>query len=135
MNNLFTKRWDENKNKLEQYYKTIKPIRYYSEIVKLVVENIINADSASEWDRYDVEKMVLIDDGDYQGTQIFIFPVGTYQPHNYIMLHCSYGSCSGCDTLMDINEYEYENLLTDEQVKDYMTLSLHLLQSAKIILE
>ena len=41
-----------------------------------------------------------------------------------------YGSCSGCDTLLGINEYE-DGLPNEEQVKDYMTLCLHLIQKLK----
>lgn len=36
---------------------------------------------------FDLSKMTVIDDGDYQGTQIFIIPKDTYQPSviDYIM--------------------------------------------------
>ena len=46
---------------------------------------------------------------------------------DYLITHTYYGSCSGCDTLQGINSYSCE-LPTEEQVKDYMTLALHLVQ-------
>lgn len=39
-----------------------------------------------------------------------------------------YGSCTACDTLLSINEYE-EDIPSEQQVEDYMILCLHLLQS------
>jgi hypothetical protein len=53
--------------------------------------------------------MTVIDDGDYQGTQIFIIPTDTYQPSvkDYVMTDTYYGSCSGCDTLQAISGYDY----------------------------
>lgn len=81
---------------------------------------------------FDLSKMTVIDDGDYQGTQIFIIPKDTYQPSvsDYIMTNTYYGSCSACDTLQGICSY-VDDLPTDEQVKAYMTLALHLVQKLK----
>lgn len=41
-----------------------------------------------------------------------------------------YGSCSGCDTLLSISQYDW-GLPTDEKVEEYMTLCLHLVQRMK----
>lgn len=77
--------------------------------------------------------MTVIDDGDYQGTQIFVIPLDTYQPNvtDYIVTNTYYGSCSGCDTLKSINSYDYDELPNEEQIEDYMQLALHLLQKCK----
>jgi len=42
----------------------------------------------------------------------------------------TYGSCSGCDTLQAIQGYSDESP-SDEQVKDYMELALHIVQGLK----
>jgi hypothetical protein len=127
--------WEENKWKLEDYFKKTKQSEYsssYKQIVTKVFELcLLKADDYSE---FDLSKMTVIDDGDYQGTQIFIIPKDTYQPSvgDYVMTNTYYGSCSGCDTLQRICSYEYEDdLPTDKQVKEYMTLALHLVQKLK----
>ena len=126
------KQWEENKHKLEEYFKTTKQDEYdsYETIVKKVFE--ICLPKATAYSGWDLDKMTVIDDGDYQGTQIFIIPTDTYQPsiEDYVMTDTYYGSCSGCDTLKAISSYDYD-LPTDEQVKEYMTLALHLVQKLK----
>ena len=126
------KQWEENKYKLEEYFKTTNQEKYssYKQIViKLFELCLIEAD---DYSGFDLNKMTVIDDGDYQGTQIFIIPTDTYQPGigDYVLTHTYYGSCSGCDTLLSIRNGE-DGLPTDEQVKEYMTLALHLVQKLK----
>ena len=84
----------------------------YEYLVKQVVKYILNTEK-EEWD---IDNIVVINDGDYQGTLLFIIPRLTYQPseHDYIMTHVNYGSCSGCDTLQAIQDHPLIN--------DYMTL-------------
>ena len=123
------KQWDANKARLEEYFKTTEQKEYcvsYLDIVKKIFELVLTEK------HYQPEKITVVDDGDYQGTQIFLIPEGTYQPSvdEYIITHTYYGSCSGCDTLQGINGYE-DGLPTDEQVKDYMVLALHLVQRMK----
>jgi hypothetical protein len=115
--------WNENKGKLEDHFRTGHPGSYKS-IVESLFKMVISG--------YDVERITVIDDGDYQGTQIFIIPENGYQPSvgDYIMTYSYYGSCSGCDTLQGISEYSSE-APTKEQVKDYMTLALHLVQKLR----
>lgn len=123
------KQWEENKYKLEEYFKTTKQSEYsdYKEIVKALFNYCIP--QADEYSGWNIEKMTVIDDGDYQGTQIFLIPKDTYQPsaEDYIVTDTYYGSCSGCDTLQSIVSYDYE-LPTESQVREYMTLALHLVQ-------
>lgn len=78
---------------------------------------------------FELNSITVIDNGDYQGTQIFMISLDVYQPdpENYIYTHTYYGSCSGCDTLLGISRYGDE-LPDENQVKEYMTLALHLLQ-------
>lgn len=82
---------------------------------------------------FDLNSMTVIDDGDYQGTQIFIMPLDTYQPsvEKYVYTNTYYGSCSGCDTLQAIQSWDESEKPNEEQIKDYMELALHLLQKCK----
>jgi hypothetical protein len=128
----FINQWEENKYKLEYYFKTTKQNEYdsYENIVRKIFELCIP--KANKINGWDLKSMTIIDDGDYQGTLIFIIPIDTYQPDldSYVITNTYYGSCSGCDTLEGISEYSY-GTPTDEQVKEYMTLSLHLVQKLK----
>ena len=129
------KRWDKNKYKLEEYFSTTKQEKYasYEAIVQQIFELVINSDEES-YERFNINKMTVIDDGDYQGTQIFIIPKDTYQPNidDYLITHTYYGSCSGCDVLEGIRNYS-SGLPTEQQVKEYMILALHLVQKMKRI--
>lgn len=127
------KQWDNNKNILENYFRTTKQSEYcdYETIVQKIFELCV-IESFDDYYRWDVENMTVVDNGDYQGTQIFIIPSETYQPSigDYVITSVGYGSCSGCDTLQGISEYS-RGLPTEDQVKEYMTLALHLVQRAK----
>ena len=116
----FAEKWDKYKNNLEEYDS-------YEKIVKLLFEQVINKNI--DYHEFDTKNILVIDDGDYQGTQIFILHRDTYQPNieDYVYTNVCYGSCSGCDTLLSISEYE-EDKPTEKQIIDYMTLALHLLQ-------
>lgn len=124
----FIEKWEENKKELENYFRNTKQEEYdeYEKIVKKIIEIILNNNKRRVWS----EEISVIDDGDYQGTQIFIVHKDTYQPsiNDYVYTSNYYGSCSGCDTLLRISDYEY-GLPSEEQVKDYMLLSLHLIQN------
>ena len=130
------KQWDANKHKLEEYFATTKQEDYsdYKTIVVKLFELVIT-EIENEWsgtDKFDISKMTVIDDGDYQGTTIYIIPKDTYQPSisDYVITDNYYGSCSGCDTLLAISEYS-DDLPTKEQVKEYMTIALHLVQKLR----
>src|SRR5699024_3852653 len=127
--------WDKNKGNLEKWFrKTNQEELTYEEIVKAIFTHVIKA-LPNEWgmeDEFDIDKMTVIDDGYYQGTQIFIIPRCMYQPDtsDYLMTDNYYGSCSGCDTLLSISEYG-GGTPSEEQVKKYISLSLNLVQSLK----
>ena len=76
--------------------------------------------------KIDPEEISVIDDGDYLG---FFFHKITYQPEvdDYYWTNNYYGSC---DTLLGISQYE-TGLPTNEQVSEYMNLSLNLVQKIK----
>jgi len=126
--------WDKNKNLLDGYFKTHDQRDYsdYLDLVKLLFEIVINPDIPTR--AFDLSKITVIDDGDYQGTQIFIIPADTYQPNvsEYVYTNTYYGSCSGCDTLQGIQSY---GLPDENQIKDYMILCLQLLQSCAYMID
>jgi hypothetical protein len=115
--------WDANKGKLEERFRSAHP-ESYTAIVKAIFELVISD--------YNISNMTVINNGHYQGTQIFLIPEETYQPSvdDYLVTHTYYGSCSGCDTLEGIRSYDDEKP-TETQVKDYMMLALHLVQRLK----
>lgn len=124
--------WDKNKHKIEEYFKTTRQEEYcsYEKIVIKLFELCIN--KASDYNKWDYSSITVIDDGDYQGTQMFIIPSNVYQPSidDYLITHTYYGSCSGCDTLESIRNYS-DDLPTEHQLKEYMTLALHLVQKIR----
>jgi hypothetical protein len=117
------KKWDENKGLLEERLKTDTSLNDcdYEYLVKMVVECVLNqGDEVHEWDS---KHITVIDNGDYQGTLLFMIPLDVYQPseYEYLMTCVGYGSCSGCDTLQSIQEYDTRPP-TASQLKDYMAL-------------
>lgn len=107
-------KWDKNKDLLRSALDNNKllnhvlnknddddPLEYleYKDLVKLTVMFILNDEN--EWN---VNRIKEIDDGDYQGTLLYLIPEDTYQPNSseYLMTFVEYGSCSGCDTLQGI---------------------------------
>ena len=132
----FGEKWYKNKDKLEDYIKNHGQSDYcsYNDLVKLVIHFIINDENNDNYDNYDEENLIEINDGDYQGTLIFITHLNTYQPdeYEYIQTFVNYGSCSYCDTLLGISNYE-DGKPSESQVEDYMMLCLHLLENFKYL--
>ena len=131
MNKHIVRKWDKNKKLLKKHF--TKDYKFYhswnceyKNIVEAVVKYIIN----DEDDNYDYEEITVIDDGHYQGSQLFIFPRKTYQPSpsDYLVTYEYYGSCSGCDTLQALQMESGEELISG-----LMDMSLHLIQNMKFI--
>lgn len=128
-----TAKWAKNKHKLEEAIRKDNNINNcnYGYLVELVVKYILN-DEDVKWrsELWDEKAITEIDNGDYQGTLLYLIPSKRYQPgpHDYLMTFADYGSCSVCDTLEGIQSEHYGDKATEEQVKDYMTLCLHLIQ-------
>lgn len=127
----FLEKWWKYKDNMESYFRGFEDISgvEYHGIVKALVENILN--QGVEWCKLSKEVKV-IDDGDYEGTMIFIFHNDTCTPSitDYFFTHNYYGSCSGCDTLLSIVEGS-GGKATDEQVKLLMRLAFDLLRNIK----
>ena len=133
MDKNIIKQWEENKHKLEAYLRDNKQGIYssYEKLVKLIFSIVVT--EANSYHNFDYENIVTIDHGDYQGTELFIIPTDAYQPEpkDYYFTHTYYGSCSGCDTLMGICDYEEDINPNEDQLKEYMTLCLHIVQKTK----
>ena len=101
----------------------------YEALVRLVMQ-AINPGKQSGFP--DSDRIVEIDHGDWQGTVVFVVGEAGYQPNTYWYVRIDYGSCSACDTLQGIQGYD-DNPPTDEQVRQYMTLALHIVQRMKVM--
>lgn len=134
MHKFFIDAWEQNKGKLKDYFKTHKQEEYGS------YESILQRTIQFCFDNYkdinfNYERTKTIDFGDYQGTLLLFFTKDDYQPdedETYIT-SVSYGSCSGCDTLQAICSWDDEQLPNEQQLNDYMTLALHLVQHIKCV--
>lgn len=121
-------KWDKNKNVLEGTLRGLPSDilnNYdYDSLLKLTINCILNDDVCGD-PRWDTDKITTIDDGDYQGTFLFLIPETTYQPsaHEYLMTYIYYGSCSGCDTLQHIQSLWYnDEPVPEEAIKEFMML-------------
>jgi hypothetical protein len=127
---VYIDRFQENKNRLSEYLKTTPQSEYdtYKALLIKTIELCLN-DSELYYDNFNINKITEIDDGDYQGTLLFLVPLDVYQPteYDYITTYVGYGSCSGCDTLLGISNYSWD-LPTDDQVNLYLILCLHMVE-------
>lgn len=134
MEKSIVKQWDKNKHRLEAYFRKTPMSEYanaYEEVVGSIFKFCISG--------YDIDKMQVCYCGGYEGDVIFKIPKKTRKGGNptYVITETDYGSCSGCDTLLRIAGYldipEYGcGLPTDDQIKGFMTLCLHLVQGMDI---
>ena len=130
-------KWDANKDKLRKRFEegTGWNVCSYADILKAIVESVLNNEGEQAWyDQWDSSHITEIDDGDYQGTLLFLIPLNTYQPNEseYLITFIDYGSCSGCDTLQGIQEWGgYEDKLTERQIDDFMSLSKDILMNMR----
>ena len=121
--------WNQNEDKLRKVLKEseLDFLRTctHKDLMYLIVKTIFNNGPDRQNRTWDAEKITEIDDGDYQGTLLFLVPEDTYQPaaHQYLMTFVEYGSCSGCDTLLNIQVcVPYEGSVPDSTINDFMTL-------------
>ena len=135
----FIKAWDANKDKLKEYISThpIEDSSTYEQLLTSLFKYVINPYFAQEADmnEYNLDKIHRIDDGDYQGTLVFLIPENVYQPMliHYVMTGVEYGSCSYCDVLQGIiYGSELEDKPSDGRTNSLMKLCLHMLQRCKI---
>ena len=143
-------KWDKNKTLLmnalqsEEIYNELH-VCIYADLVQLVVKYILNDGKEEEYDtgEWDENNITEVDNGDYQGTLLYLIPAKTYQPcaNEYLITFVDYGSCAGCDTLIGIQTSipyhgycesdEQFAILKRKTIEDFMTLCLHLVQHMK----
>jgi len=96
--------WAKNQDKLREAIAKLPDDEIdelnYEKLVIMAFGNIFES-GTTELNLTDIH---VIDDGEYQGTFIFLIPFDLYQPccDDYLMTYVDYGSCSGCDTLQAI---------------------------------
>ena len=119
-------RFKEIENQLKEKYIENKPTGYYDAILKDTLELMFIDE---EYGTPDFTNIHRVDDGDYQGTLLFIVPERCYQPNKYWIVKVSYGSCSHCDTYQSIDEISDVR----EKSSQFTTLALHMIESMKEI--
>lgn len=121
-------RFMQAKPELEATFRENPPETYEALVTYVIAA--INPEQLPELP--DHRRIEEIDHGDYQGTVVYVIGETGYQPGTYWYVHISYGSCSVCDTLQGIRGYD-DSPPTDEQVSQYMTLALHIVQRMKVM--
>lgn len=122
----FVDRFMEKKLELQAVFAAKHP-EDYKDVVKAVVSVLNNSE---DYVSIDPNRIHEIDDGHYQGMLVYVIGATGYQPSEYWYVKVDYGSCSGCDTLLEIRRYSDEKP-TEKQVQDYMALALHVVQGIK----
>jgi hypothetical protein len=122
----FVERFMARKSKLEAMFSEKHP-ENYKEIVKSVATVLNNGE---HYGGIDPERIHEIDDGYYQGTLVYVIAATGCQPSDYWYVKVSYGSCPVCDILEGIRGCSFGKP-TPEQVCDYMTLALHIVEALR----
>ncbi len=126
----FIEIFEAKKQSLEEIFAK-EHVGGYIDVVRAVVGILHDEGNARSIDPARIHE---IDDGcDGQGTLVYIIACAGDQPGVYWSVMVDYKSCSGCDTLQKIIDDEPMNKPTGGQVKDYMTLALHIVQGLKVI--
>lgn len=115
-------KWAKNKDKLREAIIADADFGHfkYIDLVRLAFTVIYNSSDSSAGPDVNTAAITEIDNGDYQGTLLYLIPFKAYQPDEtmYLMTYVGYGSCCGCDTLLNIQDC----LDGEEQITDYMAL-------------
>ena len=94
----------------------------YKDLVESVIK-VLNP--KGEYNNPDPKRVHEINDGDYQGTLVYVIGSTGYQPSVYWYVKIAYGSCSGCDALESIKQGEGS---IERREHDYMLLALHIVE-------
>jgi hypothetical protein len=124
----FVTRFDFARAQLAEVFSKAHPSEYFD-----IVKAVVLAVAGDAYNAMDSERIHQIDDGDYQGTLLFVIGAQGYQPEKYWYVRVDYGSCSTCDTLQGIQDYSRDDPPTLAQVNQYMTLALHIVQGLKLL--
>lgn len=126
---ILYEKWEKNRETLKSAISRIKNVSEleYKDLVKLTFSAIYNDGDDTipyPYTNLNLDRITMIDDGDYQGTLLFLIPFKTYPPSEteYLMTYVGYGSCSGCDTLLSIVDWWDDKAPTERQVSDLLAL-------------
>lgn len=121
----------ENKKQFEKWVESIEEEITYTDILKQVINLCLNPKYVGTLEELDENKVTEIDNGDYQGTLIYLIPRNCYQPmvSDYVYTSVFYGSCSGCDALLASQDWDCYNIKYD--VDMVTTIALHLVENMK----
>lgn len=126
--------WFRNKHKVEKNLYKAHP-QDYGQLVTMVVFALDDDGYQKYESRLDPSKIHTFGGDDYQGDYLFLIQEkhpGYGSAESWCTVLVGYGSCSGCDTLQRIEaDGEYGKPPNAEQVKQYMTLCLHIVQGLK----
>jgi hypothetical protein len=101
----------------------------YKDILKVALIEMFGA--KNDWSEVpDPNCIHAIDDGNYQGTLLFVIAAKDYRPSTYWATTVRYGSCSVCDTYQAIN-YGGDDM--NRKAKEYADLAMHMIQRMKLI--
>jgi hypothetical protein len=117
-------KWNKNKDKLEAALRKTDISRVeYRDLLVLTVKNILNDEDDYVGPTWSTKGITEINDGDYQGTLLYLIPEDTYQPseYEYLMTYIGYGSCSCCDLLQSIQPDSFEEI-DDDDIAEFMAL-------------
>lgn len=123
----FTTPFVESKKQFIEWVKTQDGDYWYPDLLKKAVELINDARDFGYGQRMDSGGIHKIDDGDYQGTLLFVIRGTGYQPSDYWYTFGGYGSCSGCDALEDARGYGSE----EGNYEAIYNITLNLVQGLK----
>jgi hypothetical protein len=103
-------------------------VSHYVHLLEICLRLLNNADIGY---KFYVDRLCGIDSDEYEGTILFII---TDKEDNFWYIRQDYGSCSACDTLLEIqSSMSSLERYSDAQVKDLWLLSLHMMQNMKVL--
>lgn len=124
----FVDAWEKNKPLIRRMFADKHPEDY--DDVVLTVLTGLRHESPSRLEYPDPAATLVIEGASYQGTNTYVLVDSRLgEPQWYVRV--DYGSCGHCDTLCSIKERDWGDRPTDDQVNEYMTLALHIVQRIK----
>ena len=127
----FIDKFQEIKPRLLEQFSKEEPDNYediFKQTIKMMFEESED-DYYSNSETPDSERITVIDNGDYQGTLLFVVASKSYQPSDYWATRVAYGSCSECDTFQSYSDYDNP----EKSAPKMVTMALHMIESMKKI--
>lgn len=100
----------------------------YRDLLMKALDFAVDEDNFDYGEAPDPTRIHKIDDGDYQGTLLFVVAASGYQPDTYWTTRVYYGSCSGCDALEGAWGYG-----DDQNWEGLYNIALHMMQRLRLV--